>query len=885
MEGILILLVLFLIGGFISGLAAHFRINHLRVEVDQLRASVKRLSQGHSPETISAPISETIDAPVPVGQAEQSAAEGVAKDVDFDDWQQTTDAFELALSKQPNPLIVWLQDHWMIALGGVCVALAGVFLVRYSIEQGLLGPSARFVASLLTGIALHIGAEFLRRRTGDSHPAFAALSGAGSITLYAALLAGMRLYDLIEPGTAFIGMALVAVITMAMAYIHGPVLAAFGILGAYLVPILTSTGGGQIIIALVYALIISASALLLLRYVYRPWLWLGFLTGAFGWWAISLGDSNGDSFRSIYLTALAYLIVAIPHFDWLLRCSFSLPSESYLPAAFLRIEDQREKQLLWVFLIVSVAYGITIFTQADYVGAWIVGLPLFALSFFIARQREQLVWLPWLLLIVQIGSWLLPQWRFGSDGWQLILLDEAEGRSFIIYIIMCMVATSVFSLWNWNGQRYQALWAAAATVGPFLFLTLGYLLTSRLLESWYWGLGTGLLALEVMIIATRSKRVNSIDSLVVWLFVAGHFGLALGASMVFNEASLTLAIAIQMISLAWIIRTFELPALDWLLKLVVGIVIIRLTFNPWLASYPIEIHWPLYSYGGSFLCALVGLMVLRPYPQIARWCEGAALHLFVLTIFAELRYQFHDGAVFSSEYTVWEACTYMALFAALGLVYYRRSLVNQTLGKLYRIFSIGLAVLALMNYLLIVAKTLDADAWIVQQISETPIANGLLAAYGVPIIACLLYYVFYQPRFKQIALVFSGTALFVFVSLQIRHLWTGTIDLWSPSTSDGELYTYSAVWLIIAIATMLAGSWRLGQDCYRAGVTLLAVVIVKLFLVDMSDLEGLLRVASFMGLGLSLLGVSYVHQKLTANQGLTDASTHSESRPTDTGGA
>jgi uncharacterized membrane protein len=43
---------------------------------------------------------------------------------------------------------------------------------------------------------------------------------------------------------------------------------------------------------------------------------------------------------------------------------------------------------------------------------------------------------------------------------------------------------------------------------------------------------------------------------------------------------------------------------------------------------------------------------------------------------------------------------------------------------------------------------------------------------------------------------------------------------------------------------------------------LLALVIAKLFLVDMSGLEGLLRVASFMGMGLGLLGIAYLHQKL-----------------------
>ena len=46
-------------------------------------------------------------------------------------------------------------------------------------------------------------------------------------------------------------------------------------------------------------------------------------------------------------------------------------------------------------------------------------------------------------------------------------------------------------------------------------------------------------------------------------------------------------------------------------------------------------------------------------------------------------------------------------------------------------------------------------------------------------------------------------------------------------------------------------------------MALLLVVIAKIFIIDMADLEGLLRVASFMGLGLSLLGLAYLHQKIT----------------------
>ena len=51
----------------------------------------------------------------------------------------------------------------------------------------------------------------------------------------------------------------------------------------------------------------------------------------------------------------------------------------------------------------------------------------------------------------------------------------------------------------------------------------------------------------------------------------------------------------------------------------------------------------------------------------------------------------------------------------------------------------------------------------------------------------------------------------------------------------------------MAVTAMLTATrWRL-PGLYRAGLGLLAGVTAKIFLIDMSGLQGLWRVASFMG--------------------------------------
>jgi uncharacterized membrane protein len=46
-----------------------------------------------------------------------------------------------------------------------------------------------------------------------------------------------------------------------------------------------------------------------------------------------------------------------------------------------------------------------------------------------------------------------------------------------------------------------------------------------------------------------------------------------------------------------------------------------------------------------------------------------------------------------------------------------------------------------------------------------------------------------------------------------------------------------------------------------ASLAILLVVALKVFLLDMSDLTGLYRVGSFLGLGLSLVGIGLVYQR------------------------
>ncbi|MEM7364595.1 MAG: DUF2339 domain-containing protein [Pseudomonadota bacterium] len=760
-----------------------------------------------------------------------------------------------------------IRENWMTWLGGVSLALAGIFMAIYSIEQGLLGPTARIFLGTLAGLAVHGTAEYLRRRTGSHHPVFAAMAAAGSITLYAMALVALE-YGMISPGTAFGVMALVGLGTTAMAVIHGPLIAAMGILGAYIVPILVSSGQGQILVAMVYALVIAASGALLLRFVYRRWLWWGTLAGAMVWWLIALFDGNADGFRSWYLALTGFVMLALPRLDFTLRETDTLVDGTYGWRNLLRSPAAIQSAPLAITLIIAQGLGILFEGSTDYL--FVVWSPLLILMLWVGRVRESFAIMPWLTLLVSMGAFMLRGLDVQLNRFQIDTLSTETSLSMLIYLGLTAVLVSWFALANLKGERFRAIWASLGVVGPAVLLIPAIVLTDVSANQWVVILG--FIGLGYMALAVLGQRRATLDSLVVWLFFAGHLALSLAAIVYLDAAMLTVVFAAQAVSTAWIMRSFAPVDLGWLIKGLVLVVVVRLTLNPWVLAYPDVAHWTLWCYGGSTALLIVAWWILGGMNALSSevsarvrglrgWLEGAALHLFVLTVWTEIRYWLYEGDVLAGEFSAVEAALYVLLFGSLSVVYVFRSLVSTHIGRLYRAFALLLQGVAGFGYVCVVFATLTSLSWLHSEIGELPILNMTLLFYLAPVLVFAANGRLGHPMTRSVMNLLAACAAFIYVCVQIRHIWTGSVEM-DQYMSNGELYTYSVVWLVIAIVAILWGSRVFGRRCYQAGLALLALVIAKIFLVDMSDLEGLLRIASFLGLGMALLGVSYLHRRL-----------------------
>ena len=143
--------------------------------------------------------------------------------------------------------------------------------------------------------------------------------------------------------------------------------------------------------------------------------------------------------------------------------------------------------------------------------------------------------------------------------------------------------------------------------------------------------------------------------------------------------------------------------------------------------------------------------------------------------------------------------------------------------------------------------------------------NLLLPGYLLPAIAAAWVAAAARPvRPRWYVLMIAALALllaFAYVTLMVRHAFQGEY-LDGSDMLDAENWTYSAVWLVFGILLLAAGIFLRSTMVRAASGLVIAVVVFKVFLFDMAALTGVLRAASFLGLGAVLIVIGRLYQRL-----------------------
>ncbi|HVG47755.1 MAG TPA: DUF2339 domain-containing protein, partial [Rubellimicrobium sp.] len=316
MEGILVLLALVALAIPFVVVWLMFAVARLKRRVEHLEREVLATVALRGPAmdpAVAPPIPSVEPPPLPVAAMAGPTSvpgEGEAGDLRPDHPpEMPRPAEELAASVPATPskpprdwiggLATWVQANWIYLVSALSLGLAGIFLVQYGAEHGLLTPGARILLALGLGAALIVAGEAVRRRWGDEGQASTAalpstFSGAGIVVLYAAILAARSLYGLIGPEVTFAALLAVSLVALVFGWFYGPFLAAAGLTGGAAAPFLVGGEAGGPALLFVYFGLLGGAGLAI--DAMRRWGWVSTLALvlAFGGGSLARGALGGQ---------------------------------------------------------------------------------------------------------------------------------------------------------------------------------------------------------------------------------------------------------------------------------------------------------------------------------------------------------------------------------------------------------------------------------------------------------------------------------------------------------------------------------------------------------------------------------------------------------------
>jgi uncharacterized membrane protein len=118
------------------------------------------------------------------------------------------------------------------------------------------------------------------------------------------------------------------------------------------------------------------------------------------------------------------------------------------------------------------------------------------------------------------------------------------------------------------------------------------------------------------------------------------------------------------------------------------------------------------------------------------------------------------------------------------------------------------------------------------------------------------------PRASHVLPAGAVVLLFLLLNIEIADYYsTGPEIMFRFGASLSQDLTYTVGWLLFGMLLLAAGIYSHARPARVTAVTMIALTTFKCFLYDLGSLEGLYRVASFVGLAMSLALVSLALQK------------------------
>ena len=872
--------VLGALAGLVAGILAGSWKARMQKRVSELEARVEALLPKPSPAFASG-VAPPAAAPLAVRKGGPGGAAAAAPNVAIAPRSITAAAVPVETRAASRPAwLAWIMGGNTLARVGVLLLFIGVgFLVKYATDHVHVPIAVRLAGVALGGIVLLLFGWRLRlRRQGYAM----ILQGAGVGLLYLTVFGALRLYDLLPAAAAFGLLVCIAALSAWLAIRQDAVaLAAVGVVGGFLAPILTSSHSENHVLLFGYYALLNAGILGIAWF--KAWRSLNLLGFVFTFviatfWGVT--RYRPEHFAStepfLILFFLFYVAIAVlyalrqsfalrdyvdgtlvfgtPLFvaglqsglvrDMPYGMAFSAIGMSAVYLVLARIlharRNEHARQLVEAFLALGVIFAtiaIPLALDARWTSAtW--ALEGAAMLWVGVRQRRRVVRAFGLLL--QFGAGLafasgLTLWRASVPDrtWPLLNSD------FVGALLVGLAG--LFSAWFVQRRRTdltesERTWAILLLAwGTLWWLGAGW----REIQHWlprdmHTSAGVGLLALTAVAFSFAARRI-------AWRAA--------------RVPAMLLLPALLLITIASIVRPWRIGAF-WHVDA-------HLFAHGGVLAWSIAIGvvvWLLHSADRDDVPASAGVV----FP-LDLW--HAAL-LWLVTLVGAHELAWVGGRVGSGD-GVWAMVPWGLVPAiALGVVTIAAGGATWPVGVRRRAYlivgALPIAVL-LALWSLGVNVVSDGDPL---PLPYLPLFNPLDIAQALVLIAlaswCLRRDGLVLPGALHPVLLGVVFAALVFVwinglALRTIHHWFDVPyslrALWHSRLVQAVL---ALLWSSLALATMVLANRRYWRGAWITGAALLALVVVKLFLVDLSQVGGTERIVSFIGVGLLLLLIGYL---------------------------
>jgi uncharacterized membrane protein len=775
------------------------------------------------------------------------------------------DRFFASLGQGAGGIVAKIKDFFstgnvVLKIGIIIVFFGVAFLLKYAAQRNMVPLELRLVGVALAGLAMLGAGWWLRgKKTGYG----LVLQGGGVGVLYLVVFGAAKLYGFLPlPLALAIMVGLVALSCLLAVLQDARVLAVFGVFGGFLAPVLMSTGGGSHVILFSYYGILNAGIFAIAwAKAWRELNLLGFIfTFAIG----TLWGSSGyrpEHFAStepfLLLFFVFYLVISI-----LFAHRLPVDLRGYIDGPL-------------VFGLPLVVSGLQYFLVRDMengmaLSALGFGLLYLSLAILLWRRLAESLHLlceAFLALGVVFGSLAIPLaldghwsasiWALEGAGmvWVGVRQQRVLARHFGLLLQLAAACIFLDSVWYPIG----ALPFANRYFLGCLFLSLAALIssycydcTANLLKKW-----EGYYPLPLLIWGLAWWYIGGVQE-ADRQFAAGH---EVHAFLLFCSVT-SVFVGMVLRKLQW-----QRLALALLLQLPAMILLVPVSFIGFHGFSHLFVGWGGAAWGIAFIVQY-RLLYLSPegWPKNSEvaWHLGT-LWLLLFVISHEAAWAVRQVPGLSSVWSIicWALVPSGGLFLIMRLAG----------GTLWPVGKFSTAYLSLGGLLPAGGLVL----WIFVSFAATgdpaplpylPVLNPLEVT-GILVIMVIYrwashnknsdFVINYLPEKNLLAEL--ATLLFFFLNIIVArtvHFYAG-IPYYPDSLYRSAVFqaAIAGLWGFGALAITIWATRRGSRRLWAVGAILLGMVVMKLFLVDLSGTGTIARIVSFLVVGVLMLIIGY----------------------------